>query len=80
MYAYIKLNVEGEGIISNQFKLGIKAENIINPLLNWNIDRGVGFPSSYTETYPLIIAGGLFYSINTIRNFGHNLNLLHSLS
>ena len=51
--------------ITDQFKLGIKAENIINPLLNWNIDRGNSFPSSYAETYPLIISAGSFYSINT---------------
>ena len=61
----IVLDIGWSKSISDQFKLGIKAENIINPLLNWNIDRGIGFPSSYTETYPLIIAGGLFYSINT---------------
>jgi len=47
--------------ISNQFKLGIKIQNSINPVLNWSIDTGDGLPSTYTEEYPLIISIGSSY-------------------
>ena len=52
--------------ISSNIRLGIKAENLINPFLNWDIDTGDGLPTSYQETYPLIISIGSIYKINDI--------------
>ena len=50
--------------ISDKLNLGLKVENIINPILNWNIDIGSGLPTTYTEEYPLIVSFGSIYQLN----------------
>ena len=52
--------------ISSNIRLGIKAENLINPFLNWDIDTGGGLSTSYQETYPLIISIGSIYKMSNI--------------
>mgnify|MGYP001308704748 CR=1 FL=1 len=40
-----------------------KAENLINPYLNWDIDIADGFSHSYSEDYPLVLSIGSIYKL-----------------
>ena len=50
--------------ITPKLSVGIKAENIINSYLNWDVDIADGYSHSYTEDYPRIISLGSMYNLN----------------
>ena len=53
-----------KSFIQDQLKIALKAENMINPYLNWEVDIADGFSHSYSEDYPLILSVGAMYKIN----------------
>ena len=50
--------------INDQLRVAFKAENLINPSLNWDVDIADGFSHSYSEDYPLLLSIGSMYKIN----------------
>ena len=52
-----------KSFIEDQLRIALKAENLINPYLNWDIDIADGFSHSYSEDYPLILSIGSMYKM-----------------
>lgn len=57
--------------ITSKLRFALKAENLINGSLNWNVDIASTSipPSSYFEEYPLIISVGSMYQLSKKHNF-----------
>ena len=58
-----------KSFIEDQLRIAFKAENIVNPYLNWEVDIADGFSHSYSEDYPLILSIGSMYKINEHHRF-----------
>tara|TARA_B110000263_G_scaffold55527_1_gene47003 strand:- start:991 stop:1932 length:942 start_codon:yes stop_codon:yes gene_type:complete len=59
-YTGTSITVDFGGVFSvnSKFRLGFKMQNLLNPYINWDVDRGDGLSYAYDETYPLIISLG----------------------
>jgi len=59
-YTGTSITVDFGGAISinPKVRLGFKIQNMLNPYINWDIDRGDGLSHAYDEKYPLIISIG----------------------
>jgi len=56
-------------IYNHKVRFALKAENIINAYLNWDVDIADGYSHNYTEDYPLILSLGSMYSLNGQHKF-----------
>lgn len=54
----ITVDFGGVFSIHPKMRLGFKIQNMLNPYINWDIDRGDGLSHAYDEKYPLIISIG----------------------
>ena len=59
-YTGTSITVDFGGVfpINSQIRLGFKIQNVLNPYINWDIDRGDGLSHAYNEQYPIIISIG----------------------
>ena len=72
-YSGTSISVDLGGILSiKNYQIGLKIQNIINPYINWDIDRGDGLSNTYSEEYPLIISLGAKIDSKSIFKWGES--------
>lgn len=59
-YTGSSIVVDFGGVLSvnSNVRLGLKIQNLLNPYINWDIDRGDGLSNTYDEMYPIIVSIG----------------------
>jgi hypothetical protein len=59
-YTGTSITVDFGGVYSmnSKIRLGFKIQNLLNPYINWDVNRGDGLSHTYDESYPLIVSIG----------------------
>ena len=54
----ITVDFGGAYSMNSKIRLGFKIQNLLNPYINWDVNRGDGLSHTYDESYPLIVSIG----------------------